>query len=299
MTRAAAALAAAALALVSLGVFAGCAPGLSTPSPAATPTGAHLPDGVTVELRQSRADVAGRQAAVRVINGSRETISIGAVSVDDPRFEEPAARIVDRTSSVAPGVSVDVRVQLADVACDVAPDSAATATLAFVVAGVAGSAVLPIDDPVPFVEALHVRECLHERVLQAAAIDLGAFSPSPSGEPGALELAIEPHAEPDVAVRLVGIRETNLLTFAGLGEAGIFDLDLDLATAGTAPITVTLPLRPARCDPHAVLEDKRGTVFRLLVDIDGDEGSFDLAASEELRGQLLEWVAAWCGFGEG
>lgn len=285
---------AAVLAVLAL-TLAGCAPGDRAPSPA--PTAAGLPDGVTVELRQSRADVAARQASVRVSNGSDDEITIGAVTVNDPRFQEPAKRLVQRTSTLAPGGAVDVRVQLADVACDVAADADATVTVAFAVEGVEVIAQLAINDTVPFVEAMHTRECVRERVLQAAAIDLGAFTPSHAGAPAALDLSISPHGGA-AEVRLIGIRETNLLTFAGLGDAGIFDLDLDLATAVTAPITVTLPLRPARCDPHAVLEDKRGTVFRLLVEMDGEEGSFDLAASDDLRGRLLDWVADWCGFGD-
>ena len=44
-------------------------------------------------------------------------------------------------------------------------------------------------------------------------------------------------------------------------------------------------------------EDKRGTIFDLEVEIDGEPGEIELAASEELRGRMLTWVADWCGFG--
>ena len=281
--------------------LAACAPAAPAPTPAATATA--LPAGVSVELRQARSDVAARQASVRVINASDQELRIGPVSVVDPRFEAPAERLVDRSSRLRPGGAVDVHLQLAPVACGPGIESQgdqATVTLQYERDGVATVARVPITDPVPFVAALHERECLHERVLQAATIAFGSFAPSPAGMPAELTLEIGPPARaegegrPGPAVRLVGIRETNLLTFEGLAPPGMLPLDIDI---DGRPATVPLPLLPARCDPHAVLEDKRGSVFRVLAEVDGAEGSFDLAASEELRGRLLDWVAAWCGYG--
>ena len=60
---------------------------------------------------------------------------------------------------------------------------------------------------------------------------------------------------------------------------------------------VVLPLVPLRCDPHVVQEDKRGTIFTIEVEIDGSKGAIELPAPEDLRGQILTWVAPWCGFG--
>ena len=65
------------------------------------------------------------------------------------------------------------------------------------------------------------------------------------------------------------------------------------------PTTVHLPLVPLRCDPHAVQEDKRGTVFNVEVELDGEPGLVQVAATEDMRGRILTWVADWCGFGEG
>jgi hypothetical protein len=56
---------------------------------------------------------------------------------------------------------------------------------------------------------------------------------------------------------------------------------------------------PLRCDPHAVQEDKRGTIFTLEVELDGVPGEIELAASEDMRGSILTWVSNWCGFGSG
>lgn len=246
-----------------------------------------LSEGVDASLVQQRSDVAGRQAQLRIRNGSDSAVTIGEVSIADPRFVEPAQRVVDRTSVLAPGGSVDVRIQLAPVDCD-APDTAtAILTLHYVVDGATGVGVAPVEEQFPFLTALHAAECLRERVDDVARITLGRFTPSPAGSPATLELVI---AGTDAGtLRVRDVRETNLLGFAG-GEP-------QYAVDETGDANVALPLIPSRCDPHAVQEDKRGTVFRVDVALDDIEGSFDVAATPEMRADILSWVADWCGYG--
>lgn len=259
--------------LLPVAVLTACAP------PAASDA---LPAGVTVAVTQLRSDVADRQVEVQVHNGGGSALQIGAVSLADPRFVAPAERVIDRTSTLAPGGTVNVRVQLAVVDCDAPADARSTVTLS--VDG--GRAVAPAPEVFPFLDALHTGECVAQRAGERATIELTEFDPSPAGEPARLVLSVTPRSDA-ASVRIVGIRETNLLTFDGL-EGGMLPLS-------TAP--VDLPLRPARCDPHAVQEDKRGTVFTLEVEIDGVPGQFTLAADPDMRGRMLTWVADWCGFG--
>lgn len=273
---------------LAAGLLIGCAPGADAPPAAASA----LPEGVTVQLTQLRSDVASRQIEVRVTNGSDEPLSIGAVSVSDPRFTEPAVRVIERSSTLAPGAVADVRVQLGPVACDAPGGEDATVTIAYETNGEPRTATVVAPETFPFLEALHTRECVAERVGAAVDVSFGAFAPASAGEPAALELEITPRTDA-AGITLVAIRETNLLTFDGL-RSGQYPLGIDVASTGVH--TIELPLLPARCDPHAVQEDKRGTVFSLRVEIDGDEGAFDLIADPDLRGRLLSWVAQWCGY---
>lgn len=248
-----------------------------------------LPEGVEASLVQQRSDVAGRQAQLRIRNGSDSAVAIGEVSIADPRFVEPAQRVVDRTSVLAPGGSVDVRIQLAPVDCDAADAATSTLTLHYVVDGATGVGVAPVEEQVPFLTALHAAECLRERVDEVAEITFGRFTPSPAESPATLELVIAGTGTDAGTLKVRDIRETNLLGFVH-GEP-------QYAVEKSGDVTVGLPLIPARCDPHAVQEDKRGTVFRVDVALDGVEGSFDLAATPELRADILSWVADWCGYG--
>ena len=282
---------------VVLGGCAASAPDAATSSPATA-----LPDGVTVSFVQLRSDVASRQAEVKVTNGTDDVLTIGSVRVEDPRFDGPAVRVVERVSRLAAGRSADIRVQLPAVACadaggDEDAESEASVTLEYSTGGDPVEVTVPLPEPVGFVAPLHERECRAAQLAQAAGLAFSGFTPSPAGEPAALELTVTPTGE--AAAVLSGIQTTNLLTFAQAAGSNVstYPLDLRVTAADSAPAVVSLPLVPLRCDPHAVQEDKRGTIFTIAVELDGDQGEIELAAPEDLRGKILTWVGQWCGFG--
>ena len=65
--------------------------------------------------------------------------------------------------------------------------------------------------------------------------------------------------------------------------------------AASPPRTISLELRPARCDPHAIAEDKRGAVLPVTVRTDaGPAGTYNLAAGDALRREIYAWVTASC-----
>jgi len=269
-------------------VLTGCAPGTAQPAP--------LPDGVTVAFAQQRSDVAARQAQVRVHNGTDAPLAIGDVAVTDPRFEGVAARPIDGVTSVRPGATVDIRVQLPEMHCDTA-EGESTVELQFVDGATEITRVAPLPDTLGFLPPLHERECRAQALADAATVELVAFTPSAPGVPAELVLAVTPSGVG--GARLVGVHTTNLLAFRSTdGSPGpVHPLDIEIMAGGGAE-RVVLPLIPHRCDPHAVQEDKRGTVFTVDVEVGGEPGIIELAASEEMRGRILTWVGQWCGFGQ-
>ena len=63
------------------------------------------------------------------------------------------------------------------------------------------------------------------------------------------------------------------------------------------PAEVTLAFEPARCDPHAVAEDKRGTFLGVHARVDGVEQEVvHLPPGDALRGAVHDFVAAACGW---
>ncbi|GAA2144002.1 hypothetical protein GCM10009825_34970 [Arthrobacter humicola] len=65
--------------------------------------------------------------------------------------------------------------------------------------------------------------------------------------------------------------------------------------AGGAVAELRLGIRPARCDPHAVAEDKVGTLLPLRITVAGREGVLKIAAGDKLRGQIYDFVTTACG----
>lgn len=255
-----------------------------------------VPAGVSVALEQLRSDVAARQVQARVTNGSDSAITVGGVRIDDDRFDGPSRRVVaDRVSTVPAGSSVDIRVQLAPVDCSAPDEGAARVVLELVSDSGTTEVAASAPDPLGFLERLHARECLAERLSDAATLAFTGFAASPGGEAATLELSVAPTG--DSAATLVGVERTNLIDFAGLGEDALFPLHIDVADGDTAPVVVDLPIVPARCDPHVVQEDKRGTVFDVRIEIEDEQGEIELYVGDDLRGRILSWVGAWCGFG--
>lgn len=276
--------------------LAACTPGTAPGNgPRAGEPSAMLPTGIDVEVVQLRADVAPRQAQVHVTNGSDTTVTIGEVRVEDPRFDGPATRAVaGRTSTIPAGRSVDIRVQLAGVACDAPTDAEPTVVLELIAGDTSSEVTASASDPLGFIAPLHERECRSQRVTDAAALAFTGFTPSPPGAPAALEFTITPTGGGDATI--VGVQRTNLIDFDAPTVDGAYLIDVSLPSAD-GPFVVELPIVPFRCDPHAVQEDKRGTIFDVRVDLDGEPGEIELFVGDELRGRILSWVAAWCGFG--
>jgi hypothetical protein len=272
-------------------VLAGCAGAPDAPEPSAA-----LPPGVSVELAQLRADVASRQAEVHIANGSHAPLTVGEVRIDDQRLDGPAGRVMaGRVSTIPAGSAVDIRVQLPAVDCSAPSDGDAGVVLEIVGESSSTEVAASAPDPLGFLAELHARECLLERVTDAAALAFTGFEASAPGEPATLELTITPSGAGGVTI--VGVARTNLIDFAGTGDAEVYPLGIEVAEGDSERIVAQIPIVPFRCDPHAVQEDQRGTIFDVPVEFAGESGEVELFVGEEMRGRILTWVGTWCGFG--
>lgn len=64
---------------------------------------------------------------------------------------------------------------------------------------------------------------------------------------------------------------------------------------GAPPSELRLGIRPARCDPHAVAEDKVGTLLPLQVRVAGRQGVLKIDSGDKLRVRIYEFVTTACG----
>ena len=79
-------------------------------------------------------------------------------------------------------------------------------------------------------------------------------------------------------------------------EDGIdWTLGVDVA-AGDPPLVLSLPVRPARCDAHAIADDKRGTILPFdIATGDGRAGRLDVPSAPGLKAELYAYYAERCG----
>ncbi|PVW03981.1 hypothetical protein DEA06_11490 [Microbacterium sp. Gd 4-13] len=146
-----AALLAGALAMLAL---AGCAEA-PHPSPSATA----LPIGITASVVQLAGDVATRQAQVQIHNAADDALVIGKVELEDDRLDGLAERVVAGETDIAPGRTVDIRVQLPAVNCDAANEGTTMLEVKFTLGAADSIARMAVADSLGFLSDLHRREC--------------------------------------------------------------------------------------------------------------------------------------------
>lgn len=282
-------------ALVLLGTACTAVPP-APPAASSSSWSAALPDGIGVRIFQSRFDYADRVLEIAVSNDGPFEFALVSASFASPQFED-AARHADPVN-LAPGMTRNLRVRLADPVCTDRPPGPATVTLRWSVAGggTASATVTPLDDT-GALERISAEDCLVAAVEAVVTITPAERLRTEGAGTGAgaaasvwLDLTLTPTGKAG-AVTIDRVGPTTLLAPA-TGTDWPVGLTID---ADSPRRTISLELRPARCDPHAVAEDKRGTVLPFGVRPDAaPPGTYNLAVSDALRGEIYAWITARC-----
>ena len=280
--------------VVGVLALAGCTGGsASEPTATPTPIPADVLAGLSVEVRQARSDWALRVVQLRVTNAGPGDVTVAEARLTTPDDEGVATS--DRERPVRAGVDRDLSVPLGEPVCDDPASGPARAELDLVDgAGGRSTLVVEPDDPQGHLARIHGEDCAAAAVAAGAALTL-ADALTTSDVDGTLAAEVDLEVAPVAGgprVEITGVDGTVLL--APVGGATGWPTDVD--TADGAPRTVPLTLVPSRCDPHAVAEDKRGTFFGVHARVDGvEQPVFYVAASDQLRGALHEFVGESCG----
>lgn len=273
----------------------GCSTG--TPAPDADPSATPAEDigGLRVEVRQGRFDVPDGVLVVSFANDGDQTVTVARVVVRSPALEPGMERT--RPFDLGPGDRLDVRMPLTPSVCDARPDTVVAVELRGGVHGDGGAvgAVLRPSDPHDTMARIGDRDCLAQSVAAAAAIVLPErlrVTGSGSDARAVIDVRVEPAASGDLALAIERVLGTTLI---GSESGGAWPVGLEIA-AGDAPATIELPVRPARCDAHAIADDKRGTILPFELETsDGRAGALELASSDALKADLYAYYAERCG----
>ena len=258
----------AALALALLASVVACSATTRPAGPAAPAGAADAAARLTGELTQHRRDVEAGvvQVKLRLPDGAAPLTLLG-VALDAGAF--PDAVPLERQVELVPGRAVDLPVAHG------APDCAALDAAGAPAAGSArvrladrsGPVVVPLADPRGRLASAAGRVCRAEEV--AAVLPVAWDATWLPGGPGGPAAQVVLHLGPVAAghrVRVEALRPTTLFALAPLDPAA---LTVELGPGESSEVLVGWD--PARCDPHAVAEDKRGFAPEVVVSVDGAE----------------------------
>ncbi|MCP2372385.1 hypothetical protein BJ978_003061 [Agromyces terreus] len=274
----------------------------STPEP--TTAAARLPDGLTTSILQSRQDVVDGRLVVEIDNATGADLWFSSFDVEAPGLEPGLHFEGPRT--IPAGRSVQYRVDLTPARCDGDPGPAEV-TLTVVAtgddeagaapeAGAAATGTIEADDPYDTLPRLQNSGCLTaavERVASFTLADRLRSTGSGVDRRAFLDIEVEPTGDGDASVDLSEVLGTTLLS----AEDGLnWSTTTAHIEASDAPTTISLPVRPARCDPHAGAEDKRGTILPLVITTsEGWSGQYEVRAPASLKADLFAYFTERCG----
>lgn len=266
-------------AALALGVLAACGP--SEPEPTS------LPAGVTVHIDQSRIQRQGRVVFLRVRNGTTKPLTIERYVLRSARFASVRWRGHEEIGAT---YETDLELTLPKGRCGEEVDASVTLTYRIGDGGERRSTT-SADDVYGNAADFADRDCAERTLAEAATIRVGTPVAEGAGRGSVLRLPVTltPTGKRD-DVRFGGFGSTVLFRQAP-GSPTVVDVPLDDVT------TLDMRVVPARCDPHALAEDKVGRLFPVTVLGDGvaDGASFFMPLTQAQKGALLDYFRSSCG----
>jgi len=251
-----------------------------------------LPAGLTAYVDQSRLLRTSRNAFVRLVDDSDHTVTVTRAEIASPRFgtvtwtgEKSFPNETDLPFEVPPGRcgdGSDAHVRLT-YRLDDGPEriSEATATDRY------GALGLFLD-----------RDCAQQVLDEAATLEIGEPRVVGTGRASVFELPVtlSPTGERD-DVSFAGFEDTVLFRNTDRSIAADTGRTFPLGP-GDQPVELRLRLVPTRCDPHALAEDKVGTLIgvRTAAPELGSVASFFLPIGDERRAALRAFFSSHCGW---
>ncbi|UYN83912.1 MAG: hypothetical protein KIT89_01360 [Microcella sp.] len=271
--------------------------------PAAQPSLTAAPQSIdeasaTAELYRSRIDPARNGMQVSVTNTSAAPLTIVRTELRSPALAEPIVR--DRTSVIAAGATRDLAVELTTPQCPelVGQQAAPLPTVVLTIAlatGETAELMITATDRLGQWNDWHARACFTAAV--AERVDLTVRRAPERDDLAARTLGLDliaSNVRADLALETV--HDTVLFALVDASESRATSIALDEELTAGASTVIELSLSPARCDPHAIAEDKQGTLFIVTLAVGTVVGSTTVAADDRTRSELYDAFAAICRF---
>jgi hypothetical protein len=253
-----------------------------------------LPAGLSVVVYQPRPDIVLEQFALQIVNDGDGDAEIISASLSSPDFVDDV--VWTGSSTVLAGHKLDLRVPLPQIACSGEIDP--RAFLSVEVGSLSERTEVNVTDPYDLLPRLHREACLGEEIAEIATLTPREVIQPDGVAPAILVIAVEPTGAPG-SVTLDAVGGTTLLQPTD-GEQANDLVELGITIDATGPFEVRIPFVPNRCDPHALMEDKVGTIIPLYVTTaTTNETRWMLPVSDAQRGDFYAFYTAYCGLPAG
>lgn len=278
--------------------------GTGSPSATASATALPSPAPVTAEINQLRDNYSRQIIAIELTNTTPGTLTVYGASLATPLFAgtigwpAPPGGI-----DLPPGQAKILPAQLGAPECglhDGASDEAPALVLRLAAGpGPESTATVRAPDPYGVLSRNNAEMCLAQATAVVAGIRLDPeLEVAAGGQSAVMRLTITPRSTPGA----VNPGTTGSLTINRIDPTTLLEEDpsapwprsVSVSTGGESQ-QLRLGIRPARCDPHAVAEDKVGTLLPLRVSAGGRDGILKIDAGALLRGRIYEFITAACG----
>ncbi len=258
---------------------------------------------LAVTIGQSRSDWAARIVQVTVTNAGAEDVDVTGAVLTSSLFAGEA--VAERERRVPAGTTRSLSVALGEPVCEPAAPSDPLGRAALTLADDAGrtsTLTITADDPRGHLARIHGEDCAARAVAAGARLTVAdRLDTTESGGRLVGTLTVDLTPQPDgPSVQVTQIDGTVLL--GPLGGASWSTPALTTAGDGAGatpdgPRSAALSFLPARCDAHAVAEDKRGTYLGVHATVDGvAQPVFYLGVPDDVRGAVHEYMGTACGW---
>ena len=248
-----------------------------------------LPAGIVMHVDQSRLERKTRHVFVRVQNHTEKRISIAAFTLTSPRFDRVKW---NGDESIAPGLETDLEFTMPPTRCGKDVDPTVRLTYRYGDSGQRES-IGKADDPYEAIGLLMDRDCARNILAEAVTLRVGTPTVVGKGATSVLHLP--------VTLTPTGGRSD--VRFGGFESTPLFrqgddsPVDVDKPISSTEPTRLVMEVVPARCDPHALAEDKVGRLFgmRVLAPDLPKDSSFYLPLDHDQRAAFYDYFHLRCG----
>ncbi|MEV7607521.1 hypothetical protein AB0N65_18980 [Paenarthrobacter sp. NPDC089322] len=274
-------------------LVAGC--DASDSRPAATPAVSSDPEPIAMEVNQSR-DQYGKQAILlQLTNTTDAPLRVSGARLESGMFEGDIVWTpADGALELPPRQPKSVPTELPTAKCGHTTEAPLRATILYgEQATEAREASVEAGDPYNVLQRNADELCLAAEAAAVASIVLDpGLEVAPDGSTAVVRLLITPMAG-SIGPQSLTIESIDGTTLLAELPTDPWPRNVTISAGSDARI-LPMTIRPARCDPHAVAEDKVGTLLPLRVVVGDRKGRLGIAASNELRARIYDFVTAAC-----